>query len=212
MAIDVKVRGIACRTTVAQRYENVEAVPIEAVYTFPLEEGAAVCGFEVEIGGKRIVGGGSGAREGVREVRRRPDPGPRRLPARPGSPEHLHRRTKCTSRNELPPRSGISRSNTGGSPARTATGRNSAGGTRRRTGASARRLWQPVAGADGVTALGTWRPRRRRPECRATERRSRPPDLPGSPSASPGCRPPPRRGASPPPGRSGTRGETGRGR
>ncbi|MBI5491261.1 MAG: VWA domain-containing protein [Deltaproteobacteria bacterium] len=55
VAIDVRARGVASRTTVTQRYRNDESVPVEAVYSFPLEEGAAVCAFEVEIDGKRIV-------------------------------------------------------------------------------------------------------------------------------------------------------------
>jgi Ca-activated chloride channel family protein len=56
VAIDVRARGVASRVTVAQRYRNAEKVPVEAVYSFPLEEGSAVCGFEVDVGGKRIVG------------------------------------------------------------------------------------------------------------------------------------------------------------
>ena len=54
--IDVRATGVAARVTVAQRYENREKVPVEAVYSFPLEESSAVCGFEVEIGGKKVVG------------------------------------------------------------------------------------------------------------------------------------------------------------
>jgi Ca-activated chloride channel family protein len=54
--IDVKARGTASRVTVSQRYVNREAVTVEAVYSFPLEESAAVCGFEVELGDRRIVG------------------------------------------------------------------------------------------------------------------------------------------------------------
>jgi Ca-activated chloride channel homolog len=56
VAIDVKARGTASTVTVAQRYVNREDVTVEAVYSFPLEESAAVCGFEVEIGDRRIVG------------------------------------------------------------------------------------------------------------------------------------------------------------
>jgi Ca-activated chloride channel family protein len=54
--IDVKATGAAAQVTVSQRYQNTEKVPVEAVYSFPLEESCAVCRFEVEIGGKRIVG------------------------------------------------------------------------------------------------------------------------------------------------------------
>ena len=54
--IDVVARGTASAVTVAQRYVNREEVPVEAVYSFPLEEGAAVFGFEAVIGEKRVVG------------------------------------------------------------------------------------------------------------------------------------------------------------
>ncbi len=54
--IRVVVRDAASRVTVVQRYENAEKDPVEAVYSFPLEESSAVCGFEVEIGGRTIVG------------------------------------------------------------------------------------------------------------------------------------------------------------
>ena len=39
-----------------QRFVNREATPIEAVYLFPLDEGAAVCGFEALIDGTLVVG------------------------------------------------------------------------------------------------------------------------------------------------------------
>ncbi len=51
-----EIRDYACRLVLSQRFRNDEDVPIEAVYKFPLDEGAAVCGFEVEIDGRRIVG------------------------------------------------------------------------------------------------------------------------------------------------------------
>jgi Ca-activated chloride channel family protein len=54
--IDVVARGTASAVTVAQRYVNREKVPVEAVYSFPLEEQAAVCGFEALVGEKRVSG------------------------------------------------------------------------------------------------------------------------------------------------------------
>ncbi|MEE8523527.1 MAG: VIT and VWA domain-containing protein, partial [Thermoanaerobaculia bacterium] len=54
--IDARWTGLATQVTVAQRYHNREAVPVEAVYVFPLEEGAAVCGFEARIGDKVVRG------------------------------------------------------------------------------------------------------------------------------------------------------------
>lgn len=56
VAMDVRVRGAAVLTTVSQRFRNDEDSPIEALYSFPLEENSSVCGFEVEIGGRRIRG------------------------------------------------------------------------------------------------------------------------------------------------------------
>ncbi len=48
--IDARLTGLATEVTVRQRYRNAEQVPVEAVYVFPLEEGAAVCGFAARIG------------------------------------------------------------------------------------------------------------------------------------------------------------------
>jgi Ca-activated chloride channel family protein len=56
VAVEAQVRAFAARVTLRQRYRNREAHPIEAVYTFPLDEGAAVCGFEAQIGETRVVG------------------------------------------------------------------------------------------------------------------------------------------------------------
>ena len=51
-----EIRDYACRVLLSQRFRNDEDRPIEAVYKFPLDEGAAVCGFEIEIDGRRITG------------------------------------------------------------------------------------------------------------------------------------------------------------
>src|SRR5512143_3120553 len=51
-----EIRDYACRVFLSQRFRNDEDQPIEAVYKFPLDEGAAVCGFEVEVDGRRITG------------------------------------------------------------------------------------------------------------------------------------------------------------
>lgn len=47
--------GRGARVKVAQRFRNTEDSPVEAVYRFPLPEGAAVCGFTVLVNGKRIT-------------------------------------------------------------------------------------------------------------------------------------------------------------
>eukprot|EP00741_Cyanophora_paradoxa_P006049 tig00000981_g5867.t1 len=56
VAVTGRVDGFFCQVTVEQTYENDGAAPIEAVYRFPLPEGAAVSGFEVEVAGRRVVG------------------------------------------------------------------------------------------------------------------------------------------------------------
>ena len=54
--IEGDIKGHFSKVTVIQRYENTEKVDLEAVYTFPLEEGSAVCGFEAKVGDKIIKG------------------------------------------------------------------------------------------------------------------------------------------------------------
>lgn len=47
---------ILLQVIVFQTYTNQNPVPIEAKYVFPLDDKAAVCGFEAFINGKHIVG------------------------------------------------------------------------------------------------------------------------------------------------------------
>jgi len=54
--VEARVVDAAARVTIRQSYRNVENVPLEVVYTFPLDEGAAVCGFEATVDGVRYVG------------------------------------------------------------------------------------------------------------------------------------------------------------
>ena len=56
VVIAADIRGVCAKVTIAQRYVNREAQPIEAVYVFPLDESAAVCGFEAVIDGTLVVG------------------------------------------------------------------------------------------------------------------------------------------------------------
>lgn len=44
------------QVVVFQTYENTSDSPIEAKYVFPLDDTAAVCGFEAFIKGKHIIG------------------------------------------------------------------------------------------------------------------------------------------------------------
>jgi Ca-activated chloride channel family protein len=48
--------GMSQRTIIEQTFVNLEQRAIEAVYTFPLPEGAAVCGFEVVTGDRALTG------------------------------------------------------------------------------------------------------------------------------------------------------------
>src|SRR5947207_11363561 len=50
------IAALGQRTTIEQTFVNVERNAIEAVYTFPLPENAAVCGFEI-ITGDRVLSG-----------------------------------------------------------------------------------------------------------------------------------------------------------
>jgi Ca-activated chloride channel homolog len=54
--VESRVTDFSARVTVHQSYRNREGVPLEVVYVFPLDEGAAVCGFEADVDGVRYVG------------------------------------------------------------------------------------------------------------------------------------------------------------
>ena len=56
VSVEATIRDYGARVVVSERYRNLESRPIEAVYKFPLDEGAAVCGFEAEIDGRRLSG------------------------------------------------------------------------------------------------------------------------------------------------------------
>jgi len=54
--VEVTVIDQMTQVDITQEYVNNESVEIEASYMFPLDERAAVCGFEAEIQGKRVIG------------------------------------------------------------------------------------------------------------------------------------------------------------
>jgi Ca-activated chloride channel family protein len=56
VSIAAEISNFCARVSVTQRYVNRESTPIEAVYVFPLEEGAAVCGFEAIVDGTLVIG------------------------------------------------------------------------------------------------------------------------------------------------------------
>ena len=54
--IDATLSGACVEVTLTQRYRNCELVPVEAVYVFPIDEGAAVCGLAAKVGDKIVRG------------------------------------------------------------------------------------------------------------------------------------------------------------
>ncbi len=56
VTVEAEVRDVAVHLTLTQVYRNDEDRPIEALYCFPIDEGAAVCGFRIETGGRLING------------------------------------------------------------------------------------------------------------------------------------------------------------
>jgi Ca-activated chloride channel family protein len=56
VSVDAEITSFCARIAVTQRYVNREATPIEAAYVFPLDEGAAVCGFEAIVDNTVVIG------------------------------------------------------------------------------------------------------------------------------------------------------------
>ncbi|XP_072253698.1 protein mono-ADP-ribosyltransferase PARP4 [Leuresthes tenuis] len=54
--VKCKLMDLLSQVIIFQKYTNLSHVPIEAKYVFPLDDSAAVCGFEAFINGKHIVG------------------------------------------------------------------------------------------------------------------------------------------------------------
>jgi Ca-activated chloride channel family protein len=53
--VRVELRGLAARTVLTQTFRNTEAVPIEALYCFPLEEGSTVCAMRLRTAAGTLV-------------------------------------------------------------------------------------------------------------------------------------------------------------
>ena len=53
--IHVDVQGFTAYVVASMKYTNKEENPIEAIYIFPLDEQAAVCGFQATIDGRTII-------------------------------------------------------------------------------------------------------------------------------------------------------------
>ncbi|KAG7502647.1 poly [ADP-ribose] polymerase 4 isoform X1 [Solea senegalensis] len=54
--VKCKLMDLVSQVIIFQKYTNMSTVPIEAKYVFPLDDLAAVCGFEAFINGKHVVG------------------------------------------------------------------------------------------------------------------------------------------------------------
>ncbi|KAM3862197.1 protein mono-ADP-ribosyltransferase PARP4 [Diretmus argenteus] len=54
--VKCKLMDLLSQVVIFQQYTNQSAAPIEAKYVFPLDDSAAVCGFEAFINGKHVVG------------------------------------------------------------------------------------------------------------------------------------------------------------
>jgi Ca-activated chloride channel family protein len=54
--VEGDILGRGARVRVSQRFANEEKQPVEAVYKFPLPEGAAICAFTARIDGREITG------------------------------------------------------------------------------------------------------------------------------------------------------------
>jgi Ca-activated chloride channel family protein len=54
--VEGDILGRGARVRVSQRFRNNDEKAIEAVYKFPLPEGAAICGFSANIDGKVVTG------------------------------------------------------------------------------------------------------------------------------------------------------------
>uniref|UniRef100_A0A8D3C5X7 Poly [ADP-ribose] polymerase n=1 Tax=Scophthalmus maximus TaxID=52904 RepID=A0A8D3C5X7_SCOMX len=54
--VKCKLMDLLSQVIIFQKYTNTSSLPIEAKYVFPLDDSAAVCGFEAFINGKHVVG------------------------------------------------------------------------------------------------------------------------------------------------------------
>lgn len=56
VSVEAHLKDFTAKVTISQRFVNRGPRPIEAVYVFPLDEGAAVCSFEAVVDGVRVTG------------------------------------------------------------------------------------------------------------------------------------------------------------
>ncbi|KAM5181117.1 protein mono-ADP-ribosyltransferase PARP4, partial [Mantella aurantiaca] len=68
--VKARLKDLAAQVIIFQTYKNNYLLPIEAKYVFPLDNTAAVCGFEAFINGKHIVGEVKEKQQAHREYRK----------------------------------------------------------------------------------------------------------------------------------------------
>ena len=88
--VKAQISGFLSRVTVTQQFENPFTEKIEAVYTFPLPQNAAVDDMTMLIGDKTVRGKILKREEAQAVYDAAKAGGQRRQPARPGTAEHLH--------------------------------------------------------------------------------------------------------------------------
>src|SRR5438132_10256657 len=62
-----RITALSCKATLEQTFVNLEPNSIEAIYTFPIPDGAAVCGFEVITGDRVLTGAIEEAEQAVEQ-------------------------------------------------------------------------------------------------------------------------------------------------
>jgi len=102
--VGVKITDTVATTTVEQVFVNGTSRPLEAVYIFPLPEGAAVSSFSMWIGGKEIKGEVMEKRAARGHYNAVTRPPPRVRPKDPAILEHLQGNTFSISVSPVPAR------------------------------------------------------------------------------------------------------------
>ncbi len=55
ISLDVQINGFIAHVSSTLQYQNIEDIPIEATFTFPVDEQSAVYKFEADIDGRKII-------------------------------------------------------------------------------------------------------------------------------------------------------------
>ena len=88
--VKAEISGFLARVTVTQEFANPFKDKIEAVYTFPLPQNAAVDDMTMLVGSRVVTRQDQAPRGGARDLRGGARRRARRRPAGPGAAQHLH--------------------------------------------------------------------------------------------------------------------------